>query len=217
MNQDPDLLVVRKIAAHADLAGRSVLEIGCGEGRLTAALAALARRLAAAEPDLPLLSVAAAKMVGVDFCAASGQALPFADHAFDRVLFTLSLHHQDGRRALAEAGRVLRPQGRVVVIEPVNDGEIEQVCNLFHDEEKALQGATAALEGCGLEPESAEVFEVPWIFDDRQDLLDYLFRFSGRACDTGRVRRVDVFLEDRRAAAPIVLMDRLKLVCLKKR
>jgi SAM-dependent methyltransferase len=46
---------------------------------------------------------------------ADATALPFADHSFDMVLSVLMLHHvADRERALAEAARVLRPEGQLV-------------------------------------------------------------------------------------------------------
>lgn len=56
----------------------------------------------------------------VEFQVGDAQQLPFADAQFDTVVCTLSLCTiPDDRRALAEAWRVLRPGGRLILLEHV--------------------------------------------------------------------------------------------------
>jgi SAM-dependent methyltransferase len=56
----------------------------------------------------------------VAFCQADAKSLPFLDGAFDLVLALYVLHHVFGyRRALGEIGRVTKPGGRFLFIDPV--------------------------------------------------------------------------------------------------
>ena len=56
----------------------------------------------------------------VDLRLGDVQALEFPDETFDTVVCTLSLCSvQDDRRAVAEARRVLRPEGRLLLLEHV--------------------------------------------------------------------------------------------------
>jgi ubiquinone/menaquinone biosynthesis C-methylase UbiE len=56
----------------------------------------------------------------VDLCLADAQALPLPDSSFDTVVCTLALCSiPDDRRAVAEIARVLRPGGRVLLLEHV--------------------------------------------------------------------------------------------------
>jgi ubiquinone/menaquinone biosynthesis C-methylase UbiE len=56
----------------------------------------------------------------VDLRVADAQRLGFADASFDTVVFTLALCSiPDDRRAVAEARRVLRPGGRLLLLEHV--------------------------------------------------------------------------------------------------
>jgi len=146
MEQDRDCVTLSKILQFADLRDQEILEIGCGDGRITSQLAGKAKRLVAIDPKAANIAKAKENMEGVGLRIGSGECLEFPSESFDVILFTLSLHHQDSSVALREAKRVLRDHGRVVILEPVNDGEIELVCNFFHNEAQVLQDALCAID-----------------------------------------------------------------------
>jgi len=51
--------------------------------------------------------------------------LPFQEDAFDRVVCRSILHHADSEeKALREVKRVLKPEGRLIVAEPMNDNPL---------------------------------------------------------------------------------------------
>jgi ubiquinone/menaquinone biosynthesis C-methylase UbiE len=92
-----------------------VLEVGCGTGRLTAALAErTAARVWAVDPSPEMLEVARARTPQVAFRQASAERLPFKEAAFERAVATLVVHVLDRPRAFAEVRRVLRDDGRLV-------------------------------------------------------------------------------------------------------
>jgi ubiquinone/menaquinone biosynthesis C-methylase UbiE len=108
-------------------AGERVLDVGCGTGTL--AIAAK-RRVGPtgtvhgvdASPEMIARASRKARKAGIEvgFENALAQALPFPDAHFDAVLNTLMLHHlpADARRACArEMRRVLKPSGRVLVVD----------------------------------------------------------------------------------------------------
>ncbi len=76
------------LAADAD-----ILEIGCGDGRLTRKYAGLARSVTGI--DLGQAGLREARQAGsgrnLSFACASGAALPFQAASFDQALFALSL------------------------------------------------------------------------------------------------------------------------------
>lgn len=102
---------------EGDLRGRRVLEVGCGTGRLTAALAERASaKVWAVDPSPEMLAVARGRAPrGVAFKQARAEALPFKDGWFERAVAMLVVHVLDRPRAFAELRRVLGADGRLVV------------------------------------------------------------------------------------------------------
>jgi SAM-dependent methyltransferase len=95
-----------------------VLDVGCGTGRLAAALAerALARVWAVdAEPEM--VEVARGQVpVGVGVREGRAEMLPFKDGWFDRVVLWLAVHLVDRGAAFGEAARVLAEGGRLGLV-----------------------------------------------------------------------------------------------------
>lgn len=105
-----------------DLPTGDVLDLGCGTGSLSLALARHAPQVTVTglDGDPRALDIARSKDHGrqVTWIVASAASLPFDDAAFDRVVASLLLHHlgdEDKLRALSEALRVLRPGGRLQI------------------------------------------------------------------------------------------------------
>jgi len=107
--------------------GESVLEVGCGTGELTRRARARAGSSAVVcgiDPAAEMIAVARAKSepagLGIDYRVAAIEALPFADASFDVVLSSLMMHHlpQDLKQVgLAEVRRVLKPGGRLLIVD----------------------------------------------------------------------------------------------------
>jgi ubiquinone/menaquinone biosynthesis C-methylase UbiE len=98
----------------------AIVDVGCGTGTLAIALAAGGATVTGIDGDPEVLAIAEAKP-GADavmWREGSATALPIAGESVDRVVMSLVLHHlgaQERRAALVEAGRVLRPGGRLHV------------------------------------------------------------------------------------------------------
>jgi ubiquinone/menaquinone biosynthesis C-methylase UbiE len=90
-----------------------VLDIGCGTGRVAAALAERGSRVWGVEPEPEMAALARERVSTVK--VAPAERLPFKDGWFDRALMWLVLHLVDRPRALAEAWRVLAPDGRLAI------------------------------------------------------------------------------------------------------
>lgn len=96
LQRDPEHKEIKILRRLADLAGRAVLEIGSGEGRLTWQYASSTRHVTGIDPDLAALRVArvdrpAALDHQVSLIQARGQSLPFAGGAFEAAILAWSL------------------------------------------------------------------------------------------------------------------------------
>jgi ubiquinone/menaquinone biosynthesis C-methylase UbiE len=95
-----------------------VLEVGCGTGHWLELLAreAAAKGLAGTDPSIEMLEQARARVPSARIVQGRAEALPFTDASFDRVLCVNAFHHFSDKTAfIAEARRVLRPGGGVLV------------------------------------------------------------------------------------------------------
>lgn len=116
----PDLAA--RVAAATPYGG-AVAEVGAGTGSLTCLLRAALPgdvALTAVDPDERALAIARRRAPGpgIAWRAARAEALPLADASQDAVVTALVLHHLQHpakRAALAEARRVLRPGGLLLV------------------------------------------------------------------------------------------------------
>ena len=98
------------VELRAPRAGARVLDLGCGDGRLTEAL--VAAGCVVVGVDASPEQVAAARARGLDARLMDGQALTFADE-FDAVFSNAALHWmKDPGRVLRGVSRALRPGGR---------------------------------------------------------------------------------------------------------
>jgi SAM-dependent methyltransferase len=103
--------------------GARVLEVGCGTGAVTRTLARWPGVSAAVGVDPSPVFVAKARELGrelrcLTFETADGRALPFEAASFDAVVFHTTLCHvPEPGTMLAEAVRVLRPDGCVAIFE----------------------------------------------------------------------------------------------------
>jgi ubiquinone/menaquinone biosynthesis C-methylase UbiE len=102
-----------------------VLDVATGGGHTAVALGRRTAYVVASDLTPPMLrearALAAEAGVGnIVFAAADAEALPFRDAAFDLVTCRIALHHvPDVRTAMAEIARVVRPGGRVGIIDSV--------------------------------------------------------------------------------------------------
>jgi ArsR family transcriptional regulator len=99
----------------------TVGDLGCGTGQLTAALAPFVRRVIAIDASAAMLQAARKRLHGLDnveLRRGDLEALPVDDARLDAATLALVLHHlPEPDRALAEVARVLKPRGRLLMVD----------------------------------------------------------------------------------------------------
>lgn len=95
VEKDPESSETKYLLKLADLSGKRVLEIGCGEGRLTWRYALRPAITIGVDPDQDALRVATIDRPSdladrVHFSNAQSERLPFQKDAFDLALFAWS-------------------------------------------------------------------------------------------------------------------------------
>jgi SAM-dependent methyltransferase len=120
LRSPPGLTILHDtLVTEGDLAGKRVLDIGCGTG---AALAVLAREfgctVAGVDPSPGMLAEARRKLPNRDIRKGAAEALPFSDETFDAALMMTVVQHVERSRAFPEARRVLADRGRFLIATP---------------------------------------------------------------------------------------------------
>jgi SAM-dependent methyltransferase len=133
---------------------RDALEIGCGVGRIVRALAPLMRRVVGTDISAGMVAAASRRsQANASYLVGSGRDLaPFSDASFDIVLavdvfpYLVQAGGDLARRHVEEAARVLRPGGRLLVLNLSyrGDSDLDR-----RDMAQMLEGARLTSERAG--------------------------------------------------------------------
>jgi len=129
------------VTALEPIAGKHILDIGCGTGPMARPLTARGAIWAGVDPH------ARPGEAKAEITPGAAEDLPFPDDSFDSAIFINSLHHVPMGKmetALAEAVRVVKA-GPVIVIEPRVDGTLSDVLRIIDDETTVRTAAQQAI------------------------------------------------------------------------
>ncbi len=168
--QGADLQALASLVA--DRPAARVLDLGCGAGHVSFAVAPYAREVVAYDLSADMLSVvarAAADRGLTNIVTAQGvvETLPFEDASFDCVASRFSAHHwRDFEAGLREAARVLKPSGVAGFVDVISPGaplldtylqSVELLRDASHVRDYSRAEWIGAMVRAGLTPGSAAV------------------------------------------------------------
>ncbi len=136
------------LAALGPVEGKTVIDIGCGEGAVAKALAEHGAHVTGYDPFMAPVPRTALGKGSYEIRHGGAEALPEPDGMADAVLFVFSLHHVPSDKqgpGLREARRLLKPGGKLCVAEPLAEGPGQYVMEPYHDETAVRRGALEAL------------------------------------------------------------------------
>ncbi|MGA2848583.1 MAG: metalloregulator ArsR/SmtB family transcription factor [Terracidiphilus sp.] len=116
-----------------------IADLGAGEGAFSLLLAQRAKKVIAVDTSAKMIEVAREQALrhevkNVDYRLGDMEEVPIKTGTVDLVFFSQSLHHAlHPGRALAEANRILRPGGRLVILDLVKH-RFEEARELYADE-----------------------------------------------------------------------------------
>ncbi|NEB12604.1 methyltransferase domain-containing protein [Streptomyces coelicoflavus] len=193
--------------------GSTVVDVGCGAGRAVAELAGRGVHAVGVDPDPWMLGAARERWPAAEFREAGAEDLPFADgsvrgYRADKVFHVL----REPGRAVAEARRILRPGGRIVLVGQdwdalmIDSDDAALTRTLVHARADLLgtpragrQYRSLLLDG-GFDDVTVEVHTS--VFTD-PEMLSLLTRLAESACTSGAVGRdrADEWLAEQRRRA----------------
>jgi ubiquinone/menaquinone biosynthesis C-methylase UbiE len=152
------------IAAELDLrAGRTVLDLAAGTGKLTRGLVATGAHVIAVEPGEAMLAQLRAVLPEVVALQGGAEAIPLADDSDDAITVGQAFHWFRPEEAVPELHRVLRAGGAVALIWNSRDGdrplqrEISELIQPFFPPNRPhVTDSVPALTASGLFAEPAE-------------------------------------------------------------
>jgi ubiquinone/menaquinone biosynthesis C-methylase UbiE len=165
----------------ADLeGGEKILDLGCGTGHTALAFAARGAEVDGLDLTAEMLDQGRRMaqergLANVRFREGDAAQLPFADGAFDVVTSRLSAHHYARpESAVREAARVLRPGGRLLLVDSVAPADpsqdtflnaIELLRDPSHVRDHTVEQWCALCEAAGLAPELLDTWTYRLAFD----------------------------------------------------
>lgn len=183
-----DLVMLEQIAQAAQLnCQERVLDVACGVGLASFSLAAHAREVVGVDISGGMLAQARAirhkrGVRNVRFILGAAEHLPFADESFDAVVCRLAIHHfPQPEIEMREMARVLKPHGRLVIVDAVSSEDaaeaelhnaIERLRDPSHARMLARSELLGLIERCGLKVLEAPEWARARDYDEWMDVIN---------------------------------------------
>ena len=111
-------------------------DLGCGTGQVAASLAPFVRQVVAVDGSAPMLTAARKRLApfrNVELRRGELEALPLEDGSLDAAVLSLALHlAPEPARVLNEAARVLRPGGKLLIVDMMPHDRTDFIESMGH-------------------------------------------------------------------------------------
>lgn len=126
------------LEAMGELAGKRILDLGCGIGESAVFFAKQGARVTACDPSFKLIEgtqkLAELHLVNIEAVACKLEKLPFANGEFDLVFAQGALFEAEVIPVMLELERVLKSGGKAYIIEPLRKDPLVSVNRISHPE-----------------------------------------------------------------------------------
>lgn len=134
---DPQKTEAKKLIQLINPQGKTILEIGCGQGGIATMLAPLCHQyigIDVAKKSITQAKKATKSLSNLTFFVKSGDQTDFQPETFDTVLMHLCLHEVPPQKqglVLQEAHRLLKKEGQLLIIDPSQPpGQVQAIFNV---------------------------------------------------------------------------------------
>ncbi|WP_053225718.1 class I SAM-dependent methyltransferase [Solirubrobacter soli] len=135
---------LEQLTKVVDVRGKTVVDIGCGDGAFVRALATAGAEAIGIEVSEDAVARARERDPAHRYELGGAERLPFEDASIDVATLMRSLHHvPDPARAFPELARVVR--GHVWIAEPLPEGEFFELLRPVDDETEVRANAQRAI------------------------------------------------------------------------
>ncbi len=136
-----------------DLKGRNIVDVGAGDGTYSRQILEYGGNVTAIEINADKVNAAKANLPDeILVLEGRGEDLPIASRSQDLVCFFFSFHHvpvKNQQQTLREVRRVLKPDGRLHVVEPLAEGTMFEIVKIIDDETFVRQNSHAMMQVLG--------------------------------------------------------------------
>ena len=145
--------------------------------------------------------------------------MTFPGESFDAVFYSLSFHHlpiESQYDAILEAKRVLRHNGKLLIYEPIANGQVQSLFLIFEKELDQLMEVSRTVNKAETEGIFQTIkiknFSITWKFEESYELLDFFKKEYGDNMVNEKKHEVFELLKGQISSKPIILEDKLKLM-----
>ena len=139
----------------------SLLDIGGNTGKVTEAYSNNCKEVVVLEPKGSIVEYGKSHRPNIKFIQGQAEDIPLPERYFDKVVASASFHHfSDQDKALEEMKRVLKPDGKIIILEidPTPRGKRLRFCEtLFHTGAKLYKPSQLAKK---IEEHNLEVLSI---------------------------------------------------------